>query len=150
MISLRVNGDGRQFDGDPNMPLLWYLRDELGLTGTKYGCGTGLCGACTVHVDGEATRSCLVVMADAEGVEVTTIEGLSPDGNHPVQVAWRELSVPQCGFCQCGQIMQAAAMIAGNPSPTDQEIIEAMAGNVCRCGCYQRIAAAVRQAATGA
>jgi isoquinoline 1-oxidoreductase alpha subunit len=150
MISLRVNGDGRQFDGDPNMPLLWYLRDELGLTGTKYGCGTGLCGACTVHVDGEATRSCLVAMADAEGVEVTTIEGLSPDGNHPVQVAWRELSVPQCGFCQCGQIMQAAAMIAANPSPTDQEIIEAMAGNVCRCGCYQRIAAAVRQAATGA
>jgi isoquinoline 1-oxidoreductase subunit alpha len=150
MISLRVNGDGRQFDGDPNMPLLWYLRDELGLTGTKYGCGTGLCGACTVHVDGEATRSCLVAMADAEGVEVTTIEGLSPDGNHPVQVAWRELSVPQCGFCQCGQIMQAAAMIAANPSPTDQEIVEAMAGNVCRCGCYQRIAAAVRQAATGA
>jgi isoquinoline 1-oxidoreductase alpha subunit len=150
MISLRVNGDGRQFDGDPNMPLLWYLRDELGLTGTKYGCGTGLCGACTVHVDGEATRSCLVAMADAEGVEVTTIEGLSPDGNHPVQVAWRELSVPQCGFCQCGQIMQAAAMIAANPSPTDQEIIEGMAGNVCRCGCYQRIAAAVRNAATGA
>jgi isoquinoline 1-oxidoreductase subunit alpha len=150
MISLRVNGDGRQFDGDPNMPLLWYLRDGLGLTGTKYGCGTGLCGACTVHVDGEATRSCLVAMADAEGVEVTTIEGLSPDGNHPVQVAWRELSVPQCGFCQCGQIMQAAAMIAANPSPTDQEIVEAMAGNVCRCGCYQRIAAAVRQAATGA
>jgi isoquinoline 1-oxidoreductase alpha subunit len=150
MISLRVNGDGRQFDGDPNMPLLWYLRDELGLTGTKYGCGTGLCGACTVHVDGEATRSCLVAMADAEGVEVTTIEGLSSDGNHPVQVAWRELSVPQCGFCQCGQIMQAAAMIAANPSPTDQEIVEAMAGNVCRCGCYQRIAAAVRQAATGA
>jgi isoquinoline 1-oxidoreductase subunit alpha len=150
MISLRVNGDGRQFDGDPNMPLLWYLRDGLGLTGTKYGCGTGLCGACTVHIDGEATRSCLVAMADAEGVEVTTIEGLSPDGNHPVQVAWRELSVPQCGFCQCGQIMQAAAMIAANPSPTDQEIVEAMAGNVCRCGCYQRIAAAVRQAATGA
>jgi isoquinoline 1-oxidoreductase subunit alpha len=150
MISLRVNGDGRQFDGDPNMPLLWYLRDELGLTGTKYGCGTGLCGACTVHVDGEATRSCLVAMADAEGVEVTTIEGLSPDGNHPVQVAWRELSVPQCGFCQCGQIMQAAAMIAANPSPTDQQIVDGMAGNVCRCGCYQRIAAAVRQAATGA
>ena len=150
MISLRVNGEDRQFDGDPNMPLLWYLRDELALTGSKYGCGTGLCGACTVHVNGEATRSCITAMVDAEGVEVTTIEGLSPDGNHPVQVAWRELSVPQCGFCQCGQIMQAAAMIAANPSPTDQEIIEAMAGNVCRCGCYQRIAAAVRQAATGA
>jgi isoquinoline 1-oxidoreductase alpha subunit len=150
MISLRVNGDDRQFDGDPNMPLLWYLRDELGLTGSKYGCGTGLCGACTVHLDGEATRSCLIAMADAEGVEVTTIEGLSPDGNHPVQVAWRELNVPQCGFCQCGQIMQAAAMIAANPSPTDQEIVEGMAGNVCRCGCYERIAAAVRHAATGA
>jgi isoquinoline 1-oxidoreductase alpha subunit len=150
MISLRVNGDDRQFDGDPNMPLLWYLRDELELTGSKYGCGTGLCGACTVHVDGEATRSCLIAMADAEGYEVTTIEGLSPDGNHPVQVAWRELNVPQCGFCQCGQIMQAAAMIAANPSPTDQEIVDGMAGNVCRCGCYQRIAAAVRQAATGA
>jgi isoquinoline 1-oxidoreductase subunit alpha len=150
MISLRVNGDDRRFDGDPNMPLLWYLRDELGLTGSKYGCGTGLCGACTVHVDGEATRSCITAMADAEGVEVTTIEGLSPDGNHPVQVAWRELNVPQCGFCQCGQIMQAAAMIAANPSPTDEEIIEGMAGNVCRCGCYQWIAAAFRHAATGA
>ena len=150
MISLRVNGDDRQFDGDPNMPLLWYLRDVLGLTGSKYGCGTGLCGACTVHLDGEATRSCIIAMADAEGVEVTTIEGLSPDGNHPVQVAWRELNVPQCGFCQCGQIMQAAAMIAANPSLTDQEIVEGMSGNVCRCGCYQRIAPAVRHAATGA
>jgi isoquinoline 1-oxidoreductase alpha subunit len=150
MISLRVNGEDRQFDGDPNMPLLWYLRDELGLTGSKYGCGTGLCGACTVHVDGEATRSCITAMTDSEGVEVTTIEGLDPNGDHPVQVAWRQLSVPQCGFCQCGQIMQAAAMLAANPSPTDQEILDGMAGNVCRCGCYQRIAAAVRNAATGA
>ena len=150
MISLLVNGKTRIVDVDPDTPLLWVLRDHLALTGTKYGCGTGLCGACTVHLDGEATRSCLIAMADAEGVEVTTIEGLSPDGNHPVQVAWRELNVPQCGFCQCGQIMQAAAMIAANPSPTDQEIVEGMAGNVCRCGCYQRIAAAVRQAATGA
>jgi isoquinoline 1-oxidoreductase alpha subunit len=150
MISLRVNGEDRQFDGDPNMPLLWYLRDELALTGSKYGCGIGFCGACTVHVDGEATRSCIIAMADSEGVEVTTIEGLDPNGDHPVQVAWRELSVPQCGFCQCGQIMQASAMLAANPNPTDQEIMEGMAGNVCRCGCYERIAAAVRNAATGA
>jgi isoquinoline 1-oxidoreductase alpha subunit len=150
MISLRVNGEDRQFDGDPNMPLLWYLRDELALTGSKYGCGIGFCGACTVHVDGEATRSCITAMADSEGVEVTTIEGLDPNGDHPVQVAWRELSVPQCGFCQCGQIMQASAMLAANPNPTDQEIMEGMAGNVCRCGCYERIAAAVRNAATGA
>ena len=149
MISLRVNGEDRQFDGDPNMPLLWYLRDELGLTGSKFGCGTGLCGACTVHVDGEATRSCITAMADAEGVEVTTIEGLSPDGNHPVQVAWRDLHVPQCGFCQAGQIMTAASLLAANPNPSDEEILEGMSGNICRCGCYQRIVSAVRQAATG-
>jgi len=148
--SLRVNGEDRQFDGDPNMPLLWYIRDELGLTGSKYGCGTGLCGACTVHVNGEAVRSCITTVGEAEGQDVTTIEGLSPDGDHPVQVAWRDLSVPQCGFCQCGQIMQAAALIAANPDPTDQEIAESMQGNVCRCGCYERIAAAVRQAVTGA
>lgn len=150
MASLRVNGEDRQFDGDPNMPLLWYLRDELGLTSSKYGCGTGLCGACTVHVNGEAVRSCITTVSEAEGQDVTTIEGLSPDGDHPVQVAWRDLSVPQCGFCQCGQIMQAAALIAANPDPTDQEIAESMQGNVCRCGCYERIAAAVRQAVTGA
>jgi isoquinoline 1-oxidoreductase subunit alpha len=150
VISLRVNGEDRQFDGDPNMPLLWYLRDELALTGSKFGCGVGLCGACTVHVDGEATRSCITGMADAEGVEVTTIEGLDPEGNHPVQVAWRELNVPQCGFCQCGQIMQASAMISANPNPSEQEITDTMAGNICRCGCNQRIVAAVRQAATGA
>ena len=150
MTSLRVNGEDRQFDGDPNMPLLWYIRDELGLTGSKYGCGTGLCGACTVHVNGEAVRSCITTVGEAEGQDVTTIEGLSPDGDHPVQVAWRDLSVPQCGFCQCGQIMQAAALIAANPDPTDQEIAESMQGNVCRCGCYERIAAAVRQAVTGA
>jgi isoquinoline 1-oxidoreductase alpha subunit len=150
MISLRVNGEDRQFDGDPNMPLLWYLRDELALTGSKYGCGAGLCGACTVHVDGEAVRSCITAMADAEGVEVTTIEGLDANGDHPVQVAWRELNVPQCGFCQAGQIMQASAMIAANPNPSEQEIADTMAGNICRCGCNQRIVAAVRQAATGA
>src|SRR3546814_4511725 len=115
MINLNVNGVDRQFDGDPEMPLLWYLRDELGLGGTKYGCGTGLCGACTVHLDGSAVRSCLTAVSEAADAAVTTIEGLSPDGNHPVQVAWRDLNVPQCGFCQTGQIMQAAALIAGTP-----------------------------------
>lgn len=150
MIELRVNGETRRFDGEPDMPLLWYLRDELKLTGSKFGCGVGLCGACTVHIDGQAQRSCTTTVADAAGTDVTTIEGLSPDGNHPVQAAWRELNVPQCGFCQCGQIMQAAALIADNPNPSDQEIIDGMVGNVCRCGCYQRIAAAVRLAATGA
>jgi isoquinoline 1-oxidoreductase alpha subunit len=150
MVSLTVNGESQQFDGDPNMPLLWYLRDQLGLTGSKYGCGAGLCGACTVHVAGQAVRSCMASMADTEGKEVVTIEGLSPDGNHPVQVAWREINVPQCGFCQPGQIMQAAGLLAQNKSPSDAEILEAMAGNVCRCGCYERIVAAVRQAATGA
>ncbi len=150
MIELRVNGEARQFDGDPDMPLLWYVRDELQLTGSKYGCGIGLCGACTVHVDGEAQRSCSMTVADAAGSDVTTIEGLSEDGNHPVQAAWRELNVPQCGFCQCGQIMQAAALLSENPSPTDKEITDGMVGNVCRCGCYQRIAAAVRLASTGA
>ena len=150
MIELSVNGEARQFDGDPDMPLLWYLRDELQLTGSKYGCGIGLCGACTIHVDGEAQRSCTYSVADAAGAEVTTIEGLDAEGNHPVQAAWRELNVPQCGFCQCGQIMQAASLLAENPDPSDQEITDSLVGNVCRCGCYQRIHAAVRQAATGA
>jgi isoquinoline 1-oxidoreductase subunit alpha len=150
MVSLNVNGVDQQFDGDPSMPLLWYLRDELGLTGSKYGCGAGLCGACTVHLEGEAVRSCMTAVADAEGKQVVTIEGLSPDGNHPVQVAWREINVPQCGYCQTGQIMQAAGLLAQNQTPSDAEILEAMAGNVCRCGCYERIVAAVRQAATGA
>jgi isoquinoline 1-oxidoreductase subunit alpha len=150
MVKLRVNGEDREFNGDPDTPLLWYLRDELQLTGSKYGCGAGLCGACTVHLGGTATRSCITAVADAEGMEVTTIEGLSPDGNHPVQQAWRDLNVPQCGFCQTGQIMQAAGLLAENPRPSDEEILEVMAGNVCRCGCYQRIVAAVRQASTGA
>ena len=150
MATLRVNGVEREFSGDPNMSLLWYLRDELQLTGAKYGCGVSLCGACTVHVDGEAVRACAAFMADVMGKEVVTIEGLSPDGNHPVQVAWREINVPQCGFCQTGQIMQAAGLLAQKKSPSDAEILEAMAGNVCRCGCYERIVAAVRQAATGA
>ena len=147
MIALRVNGVSRQFHGDPNMPLLWYLRDELGLTGSKYGCGAGLCGACTVHVDGEAMRGCQTAIADAAGQHVTTIEGLDPNGNHPVQRAWRNLNVPQCGYCQSGQIMNAAALLAQNPDPTDEEIVEGMDGNICRCGTYQRIFAAVREAA---
>jgi isoquinoline 1-oxidoreductase alpha subunit len=150
MIALTVNGESRQFDGDPNMPLLWYLRDELHLMGTKYGCGAGLCGACTIHLEGEAVRACMASVGDAEGKQVITIEGLSPDGNHPVQIAWREINVPQCGFCQTGQIMQAAGLLAQKQTPSDQEILDAMAGNVCRCGCYERIVAAVRQAATGA
>jgi isoquinoline 1-oxidoreductase alpha subunit len=150
MVSLSVNGIEQQFDGDPDTPLLWYIRDDLALSGTKFGCGTGLCGACTLHLDGEAVRGCQVTVKEAEGKSVTTIEGLSPDGNHPIQQAWRDLNVPQCGFCQSGQIMQATALIAANPSPSDQEILDGMAGNICRCGCYQRIIAAVRTAATGA
>jgi len=147
MVKLRVNGVSRQFNGDPNMPLLWYVRDELGLTGRKYGCGTGRCGSCTVHVDGEAMRGCITAIADAEGKDVTTIEGLDAQGNHPVQRAWRAHDVPQCGYCQVGQIMQAAALLKANPDPSDQEIVDGMAGNVCRCGTYQRIFAAVKTAA---
>jgi isoquinoline 1-oxidoreductase alpha subunit len=150
LATLKVNGVERTFDGDPNMPLLWYVRDELGLTGTKYGCGTGLCGACTVQVDGKAVKGCLTTVSEAAGKAVTTIEGLSKDGNHPVQIAWRELNVPQCGFCQAGQIMKASALLAENPKPKDQEILNGMQGNICRCGCYQRIVAAVRHASTGA
>ena len=147
MISLKVNGVSRQFNGDPNMPLLWYLRDELGLTGTKYGCGAGLCGSCTVHIDGGAVRGCITSVQMAANKEVTTIEGLDPNGNHPVQRAWRAVNVPQCGYCQSGQIMSAAALLNGNPDPSDQDIINGMAGNICRCGTYQRIFAAVRVAA---
>jgi isoquinoline 1-oxidoreductase subunit alpha len=150
MVTLRVNGREQSFDGDPAMPLLWYLRDELSLTGTKFGCGVELCGACTVHIDGKAERACAINMGDLGGRTVATIEGLDPDGNHPVQKAWRTLSVPQCGYCQAGQIMQAAALLADKPHPSDAEITEAMTGNICRCGCYQRITAAVRLAATGA
>ena len=149
MVTVKVNGQERTFDGDTSMPLLWFLRDELGLTGTKFGCGVALCGACTVHLDGEAVRSCGVTMSDAGGKSVTTIEGLHPTGEHPVQVAWRNVSVPQCGYCQCGQIMQAAALLAKTPAPTDSQIDDAMFGNICRCGCYQRITAAIKAAATG-
>ena len=150
MANLRVNGQERAYDGDPLMPLMWYLRDELGLTGTKFGCGVGLCGACSVHVNGEAVRSCMVQMSETADKTVTTIEGLHPRNEHPVQVAWRDNGVPQCGYCQTGQIMQAAALLAKKPAPSDAEIVEAMSGNLCRCGCYQRIHTAVRAAAKGA
>ena len=147
MISMKINGVTRQFNGDPNIPLLWYVRDELELTGSKFGCGKGLCGACTVHIDGVAVRGCVTPVQVAQGKNVTTIEGLDSKGNHPVQRAWRAHNVPQCGYCQSGQIMQAAALLAENPDPSDQEIIDGMAGNICRCGTYQRIFAAVRTAA---
>jgi isoquinoline 1-oxidoreductase alpha subunit len=147
MVNLSVNGTARSFDGDDDMPLLWYLRDELRLTGTRFGCGAGLCGACTVHVDGQAVRSCQTQMRTVQNKRVTTIEGLSAEGSHPVQRAWAAANVPQCGYCQTGQIMQAAALLSRTPNPTDQDIDRTMAGNVCRCGTYQRIRAAIKQAA---
>ena len=147
MIKLTVNGTTQEFTGDGEMPLLWYLRDMLGLTGTKYGCGKGLCGSCTVHVDGSATRSCLLPMASLEGKTVTTIEGLAADGEHLLQIAWAQHDVPQCGYCQSGQIMQAAALLAENPDPDDAAIDAAMQGNICRCGTYQRIRKAILTAA---
>ena len=146
MVTLTVNGTSRSFDGDPDMPLLWYLRDEARLTGTRFGCGAGLCGACTVHVDGRAVRSCQTRMQTVSGKRVTTIEGLSADGNHPLQKAWVALDVSQCGYCQAGQIMQAAQLLQQVPKPTDQDIDRAMSGNICRCGTYQRIRAAIKQA----
>ena len=147
MLRLKVNGMERTFGGDPQMPLLWYLRDILGLTGTKYGCGMALCGSCTVHQNGKAVRACVVPMSKAAGTEIRTIEGLSTDGSHPVQKAWMKVNVPQCGYCQPGQIMQAAALFTSNHHPTDAQIDEAMAGNLCRCGTYQRIRAAIKEAA---
>lgn len=147
MIQLKVNGKATRFDGDPEMPLLWFLRDDLALTGTKYGCGQGLCGACTVHVNGEAARSCLTPMKAAAGKDVTTIEGLAVKGDHPLQKAWTTCNVPQCGYCQSGQIMQAAAMLKTHPKPTDQDIDRNMQGNICRCGTYQRIRQAIKLAA---
>ncbi len=146
-ISISVNGKAQQVDAPADMPLMWLLRDTLGMTGTKFGCGVGMCGACTVHVDGKAARACVVTVGEMSGKKVTTIEGLSADGNHPVQKAWRAHNVPQCGYCQAGQIMQGAALIAEKKNPTDAEILEAMSGNICRCGCYQRIFAAVKAAA---
>jgi isoquinoline 1-oxidoreductase subunit alpha len=148
MIKLKVNGESREFDGEPDMPLLWYLRDELRLTGTKYGCGAGLCGACTVHVNGAATRSCLIPMQSLGGKMVVTIEGLSAKADHPAQDAWRQANVPQCGYCQSGQIMQAAALLKQKPKPTDADIDTAMKGNICRCGTYQRIREAIKLAAS--
>ncbi len=149
MIQCKVNGVERSFDGDPEMPLLWYLRDQLQLIGTKYGCGIGLCGACTVHVDGAAARSCLTTMSSAADKDVVTIEGLSANGDHPVQRAWKACNVPQCGYCQSGQIMQAVALLQAKPKPTDQDIDAAMQGNICRCGTYQRIRQAIKQAGEG-
>lgn len=149
MATMNINGKSAEIDADDDMPLLWAIRDIAGLPGTKYGCGVGLCGACTVHVDGVAKRSCQMTVGDVADARVTTIEGLHPEGEHRLQQAWRELNVPQCGFCQAGQIMQAASLLEENPKPTEDEILEAMTGNVCRCGCYQRIVAAVRQASTG-
>jgi isoquinoline 1-oxidoreductase subunit alpha len=149
MITLHVNGQAYTYDGDPSVPLLWVLRDELGLTGTKFGCGIALCGACTVHLDGAAIRSCVTSVGDVGDKQVVTIEGLDPNGDHVVQRAWRETSAPQCGYCHAGQIMQAAALLASNPKPTQDDITTTMAGNICRCGCYQRIAEAIHLAATG-
>src|ERR1700719_3894703 len=147
MIQLKVNGAGQSFDGDPEMPLLWYLRDVLGLTGSKFGCGTWLCAARTVQVNGHAPRSCVTVMRDAAEKEVITIEGLEKNGLHPVQKAWMQINVPQCGYCQVGQMMQAAALLNTKKKPTDAEIDAAMSGNICRCGTYQRIRAAIKAAA---
>lgn len=147
MIRLKVNGAAKQFDGDPDMPLLWYLHDLLEMTGTKFGCGMGLCGACTVHVNGKASRSCVTPMKSAEGKDILTIEGLSSNGTHPVQQAWKTCAVPQCGYCQSGQIMQAVSLLKDKPKPNDREIDEAMQGNICRCGTYQRIRQAIKLAA---
>ena len=147
MLTLKVNGQTQSFDGDASMPVLWYLRDILGLTGTKFGCGVAACGACTIHLDGDAVRSCVTSVSDASGKSITTIEGLDPEGNHPLQKAWRALNVPQCGYCQAGQIMQAAALLKHSPHPTDTDIDGEMYGNICRCGTYQRIRAAIKQAA---
>ena len=147
MISLKVNGTPRTFDGDASMPLLWFLRDDLELDGTKYGCGVGSCGACTIHLDGRAVRACQTKMSVVQGRSVTTIEGLHPSGAHPVQVAWRSIDVPQCGYCQSGQIMKAAELLKSTPHPSDQQIDDAMNGNICRCGTYPRIRAAIKAAA---
>ena len=147
MPQLTINGQSYFSDAPPDTPLLWVIREELRLTGTRYGCGMGLCGSCTVHVNGQAVRSCLVPVGDAQGMLITTIEGLDPANVHPVQQAWIEQQVPQCGYCQSGQIMQAAALLARNPSPTDKEIVDGMNGNLCRCATYPRIVGAVKRAA---
>ncbi|MGF6597222.1 isoquinoline 1-oxidoreductase alpha subunit [Paraburkholderia sp. GAS448] len=147
MTTFRINGRPATVDTNPQTPLLWVIRDEVGLKGTKFGCGIGMCGACTVHVGGRPTRSCVTQLGAVEGADITTIEGLDPHGQHPVQRAWRELQVPQCGYCQSGQIMQAAAMLKDFPDPTDADIDAVMTGNLCRCMTYSRIREAVRRAA---
>ncbi len=147
MISLNVNRHNYEVDVDPDMPLLWVIRDVLGLTGTKYGCGVAQCGACTVHLNGEAVRSCVTKVKRAEGQKVITIEGLSEANNHPLQQAWAEIDVPQCGYCHSGQLMSAAVLLRENPHPTDKDIDDAMAGNICRCGTYLRIRKAIHMAA---
>jgi isoquinoline 1-oxidoreductase subunit alpha len=147
-FKLIVNGRSSTVDVPPDMPLLWVLRDALDLKGTKFGCGSGLCGACTVHLKGQPVRSCMVPVSAAAGAAITTIEGLSPDGTHPLQVAWNEIDVPQCGYCQAGQIMSAAALLASKPKPTDADIDAAMSGNLCRCATYLRIRQAIHKAAT--
>lgn len=146
-LDLNINGKAVSVDAPPDMPLLWVLRDMLELRGTKYGCGTGQCGACTVHVRGRAVRSCMTAVSAAAGAPVVTIEGLSADGTHPVQLTWKELDVPECGYCQAGQIMSAAALLASTPKPTDAQIDAAMNGNICRCGTYNRIRAGIHKAA---
>jgi isoquinoline 1-oxidoreductase alpha subunit len=146
-MKITINGKAHEVDADPTMPLLWALRDLLNLTGTKFGCGAGLCGACTVHLDGKAVRSCVLPLAAVEGKSVVTIEGLSQNGDHPVQKAWAKHQVPQCGYCQPGQMMQAAALLAETPAPDSDEIDNAMAGNICRCGTYTRIKAAISELA---
>ena len=148
-MKIKINGVERTVNVDPDMPLLWVLRDVVGLTGTKYGCGEALCGACTVHLDGHAVRSCVTPIRRADGKSVTTIEGLSKKGDHPLQRAWLDLRVPHCGYCQAGQIMTAAALLAAHPRPSDDEIDASMAGNLCRCGTYPRIRAAIKQASQG-
>jgi len=147
MIELTINNKKHQLDVSPEMPLLWALRDIIKLTGSKYGCGIGLCGACTVHIDGEATRSCVFPVSAAVGKKITTIEGLSNNADHPLQQAWMNLNVPQCGYCQSGQIMSAASLLDKKPQPSDEDIDQAMAGNLCRCGTYPRIRSAIHQAA---
>ncbi|MBO9508406.1 MULTISPECIES: (2Fe-2S)-binding protein [unclassified Thalassospira] len=147
MTAFKLNGRAVDVDAAPDTPLLWVIREHLKLTGTKFGCGVAQCGACTVHIDGEATRSCVTWLEDVEGSEVTTIEGLSPDASHPLQKAWIAEQVPQCGYCQSGQIMQAATLLENTPNPTREEIIEHMDGNICRCGTYVRIIAAIQRAA---
>jgi aerobic-type carbon monoxide dehydrogenase small subunit (CoxS/CutS family) len=149
MATLLINGKSRTVDAPPDTPLLWVIRERLQMTGTKFGCGAAQCGACTVHLDGQPVRSCVTTVAQAAGKKITTIEGLHPEGRHPVQLAWIAEQVPQCGYCQSGQIMAAAALLARNPNPSDPQIVEAMAGNICRCATYPRIKRAIKRAAQG-